>query len=117
MSPSVGPAATEPYILSLVVSRQPLRGAPVILKLVIGVYISAAALLPLAHHDIACHLKSASTHCTSCVIGSAGDLAADITSAGKSTLNQAGGPAMDPDTRIDARSRPAASGRGPPSAV
>jgi hypothetical protein len=81
------------------------------------VYIVTAALLPLAHHDIACHLKSASTHCTSCVVGSIGDLASDITSAGKAMLNTSGGPAAAPDERIDALSLPAASGRAPPSSI
>jgi hypothetical protein len=97
-------------------SRQRVRGAPLdfILKVILAVYIAAAALLPLAHHDIACHFKS-STHCTSCVIGSAGDLASNSTSAGHPTLNRDGRPATLPDERIDSLSTPAASGRAPPS--
>ena len=31
--------------------------------------------MPLAHHDIVCHLKS-TTHCTTCVVGSSGETAA-----------------------------------------
>ena len=33
------------------------------LKVVLALYLLAAALLPFGHHDLACHLKS-TTHCT-----------------------------------------------------
>jgi hypothetical protein len=96
-------------------SRQPVRGAPQgIIRVVLGLYLAAAALLPLAHHDIACHFKS-STHCTSCVIGSAGDLAADASAFGHGTLNGAGRTAPEPIERIDSLSLPATSGRAPPA--
>jgi len=86
-----------------------------ILRVVLGLYVAAVALLPVAHHDIACHFKS-STHCTSCIIGSAGDLASDTTPVGHAVLNRAGQPAAAPDQRIDSLSVPAASGRAPPAA-
>jgi hypothetical protein len=38
----------------------------------LAAYVVAAALMPLAHHDVVCHLKS-STHCTTCVVGSSGE--------------------------------------------
>jgi hypothetical protein len=41
----------------------------------LAAYVLAAALLPLAHHDVLCHLKS-STHCTTCVVASSGETAA-----------------------------------------
>jgi hypothetical protein len=85
-----------------------------VLRVVLGLYVAAAALLPLAHHDIACHFKS-STHCTSCIIGSAGDLASDATTVGRTALNRAGQPTAAPDQRIDSLSVPAASGRAPPT--
>jgi hypothetical protein len=85
-----------------------------LLRLVLGLYVTAAALLPLAHHDIACHFKS-STHCTSCIIGSAGDLASDASSVGRAALDGAGRPALDPEERIDSLAMPAASGRAPPA--
>ena len=44
-------------------------------RVLLAVYVLAAALLPLAHHDVVCHLKS-STHCTTCVVGSSGETAA-----------------------------------------
>jgi hypothetical protein len=81
---------------------------------ILALYVAAAALLPLAHHDIACHFKS-STHCTSCVIGSAGDLAADTTGIGHGALNGAGQTAAEPIERIDSLSLPATSGRAPPA--
>jgi hypothetical protein len=71
-------------------------------------------LLPLAHHDIACHFKS-STHCTSCIIGSAGDLASDATPLGRGALNGAGCLALDPIERVDSLSLPATPGRAPPA--
>ena len=44
-------------------------------RVLLAVYVLAAALMPLAHHDVVCHLKS-STHCTTCVVGSSGETAA-----------------------------------------
>ena len=85
-----------------------------ILRVVLGLYVAAAALLPLSHHDLACHLKS-STHCTSCIIGSTGDLASDATAVGHTALKRAGHPIAAPDQRIDSLSVPAASGRAPPA--
>ena len=46
------------------------------LKVVLALYILAAALLPFGHHDLACHIKS-TTHCTTCVVGSSAEAAAD----------------------------------------
>jgi hypothetical protein len=47
----------------------------VLAKALLAAYVLAAALLPLAHHDVLCHLKS-STHCTTCVVASSGETAA-----------------------------------------
>ena len=41
-------------------------------RLVVAVYTMATLLSPLSHHDLACHLKSA-THCTTCVVGSSAE--------------------------------------------
>ncbi len=46
------------------------------LKAVLAFYVIAAALMPLAHHDLVCHLKS-TTHCTTCTTGSSAEAAAD----------------------------------------
>ncbi|PYR58192.1 MAG: hypothetical protein DMF85_11440 [Acidobacteria bacterium] len=45
------------------------------LKLVAVAYIFALAMLPLGHHDVACHAKS-STHCSSCNLTSSGESSA-----------------------------------------
>jgi hypothetical protein len=97
-------------------SRQRVRRAPrtQLLRILLGLYIAAAALLPFAHHDIACHFKS-TTHCTSCIVGAAGDLATDGSGLGRTALDGAGSPASDPENRIDSLSLPSASGRAPPS--
>jgi hypothetical protein len=41
-------------------------------RLVVAIYTVATLLSPLSHHDLACHLKSA-THCTTCVVGSSAE--------------------------------------------
>ena len=66
----------------------------------------AAALLPLAHHDIACHLKS-TTHCTTCIIGSSAEAAADPAPLDRLRLRDAG--RADPSavpTAIECDARP-----------
>ena len=99
----------------MALTRQRVRRPPrtLLLRVLLGLYIAAAALLPFAHHDIACHFKS-TTHCISCVVGSAGDLASDGSSLGRTSLDGAGLPALAPEERIDSLSLPSASGRAPP---
>jgi hypothetical protein len=46
------------------------------LKVVLALYVLAAALMPFGHHDLACHLKS-TTHCTTCIVGSSAEAAVD----------------------------------------
>ena len=66
-----GPETLNLAILGYVTSS---ARCGVFAKLLLAAYVLAAALLPLAHHDIVCHLKS-STHCTTCVVGSSGETA------------------------------------------
>jgi len=84
--------------------------------LVLALYVAAAALLPLAHHDIACHLKS-STHCTTCVVASAGDLAADTSFLQHRPLDDAGKTATEACLRVDSQALDALGGRAPPYTV
>jgi hypothetical protein len=86
------------------------------MKAVIAAYVLAAALLPLGHHDLACHLKS-SNHCTTCVIGSSGELTADATTLMRQPLVDAGGAAVVPVTGADAVVLHTSSGRSPPAAL
>lgn len=41
-------------------------------RLLLALYVSAAAFSPLLHHDVICHFQSP-THCTTCLIGSAAE--------------------------------------------
>ncbi len=85
-------------------------------KAVVAAYVLAAALLPLGHHDLACHLKS-STHCTTCVIGSSGELTADATTLIRQPLFDAGRAAEFAAADADAPVLHAASGRSPPDSL
>jgi hypothetical protein len=86
------------------------------LKIVLAVYVLAAALLPLAHHDVVCHAKS-STHCPTCVVGSSGETAPDPSDLARLGLTSAGdailcsfAPVLDPADS-------ACPGRAPPSSL
>jgi hypothetical protein len=86
------------------------------LKVVLALYVLAAALLPFGHHDLVCHLKS-TTHCTTCTVGSSAEAAADPAVLARFSLLDAGAPVYDSaDSPHSATSRPA-SGRAPPSLV
>ena len=86
------------------------------LKVVLALYVLAAALLPLGHHDLVCHLKS-TTHCTTCTVGSSAEAATDPAVLARFSLLDAGTPVYDPaDSLRSATIRPA-SGRAPPSLV
>src|SRR6478672_10856172 len=84
------------------------------LNSIVAVYVLATALLPLTHHDIACHLKS-STHCTTCLIGSAADLASGETALGSSILDDAGQAGIEASAQPGSLSLPTRSGRAPPA--
>jgi hypothetical protein len=43
-----------------------------LVKALLTIYIVGAALLPLSHHDVVCHLKSP-THCTTCLTSLSGE--------------------------------------------
>jgi hypothetical protein len=89
-------------------------GCGVFAKALLAAYVLAAALLPLAHHDVLCHLKS-SSHCTTCVVGSSGETAAwsvgldgiGLRDAGRALLRSA---ACHHSTPVCA-----SSGRSPPA--
>jgi hypothetical protein len=85
------------------------------LKLVLAFYLMASALLPLAHHDVVCHLKS-STHCTTCHVGSSVDSVAQVAVFGSFTLKDAGDVAPSATDDAESATRTARSGRAPPAA-
>lgn len=96
-------------------ARRPGATAPALpAKLVLVFYVLAAALLPLAHHDVVCHLKS-STHCTTCIVGSSAESAAEPAAFARVTLNDVGAAACTGARHVESASAPARSGRAPPA--
>jgi len=83
------------------------------LKLVLAFYVLAAAVLPLAHHDVVCHLKS-STHCTTCAVGSTAESADKPVVFGAFTLKDAGYATSPGAAHVESAPRTARSGRAPP---
>jgi hypothetical protein len=83
------------------------------LKVVLALYVLAAALLPLAHHDLACHLKS-TTHCTTCIVGASAEVAAAPNVLGRLWLADAGAAMTAPFTEPGSATLRPASGRAPP---
>jgi hypothetical protein len=83
------------------------------LKLVLAFYVLAAALLPIAHHDVVCHLKS-STHCTTCIVGSSGESVAQPAVFGAFTLKDAGDAVAAGVRHVETAPHTARSGRAPP---
>ena len=48
------------------------RGGGLLARTLLTIYIASAALLPLSHHDVVCHVKSP-THCTTCLTSVSGE--------------------------------------------
>lgn len=86
------------------------------LKVVLAAYALAVALLPLAHHDLRCHLKS-TTHCTSCNVGASAESAADPATLAPFWLDAAGIAPLDAASRFESAQRSQSSGRAPPTAA
>lgn len=86
------------------------------LKLILAAYAVAVALLPLAHHDFACHLKS-STHCTTCIVGSSAEDASDGAALARVVLDDAGAALPAESVAFDAVLLRLASDRAPPHTV
>jgi hypothetical protein len=83
-------------------------------KFLLATYVLAAALLPLAHHDIVCHLKS-TTHCTSCVVASSGETAPGTMAVDGLLLPDAGGASLPPSESSWPEQVRTTSGRSPPA--
>ena len=84
------------------------------LKVVLALYVLAAALMPFGHHDLACHLKS-TTHCTTCTVGSSAEAAVDPAVLARFWLLDLGEPATDPVLAPDVPDASTATGRAPPA--
>jgi hypothetical protein len=86
------------------------------LKVVLALYVLAAALMPLGHHDLVCHLKS-TTHCTTCAVGSSAEAAVDPAVLARFWLLDLGAPAVDPVQPPAVPDASTPKGRAPPSLV
>jgi hypothetical protein len=82
-------------------------------KALLAAYVLAAALLPLAHHDIICHVKS-STHCTTCLVSSSGEAAPLAAALDSGSLRDAGRTAAGGDASVHPVVVRVSSGRSPP---
>jgi hypothetical protein len=84
------------------------------LKSLLTAYVLAAALLPLSHHGVICHLKSP-THCTTCLTASSAETTSHAATLDATPLTDAG--RASSGTTIFVSSAPAnsSSGRSPPS--
>jgi hypothetical protein len=85
-------------------------------KVILALYILAAALMPFGHHDLVCHLKS-TTHCTTCTVGSSAEAAADPAVLARFWLLDAGATLCDTVDAVHSAAIRPASGRAPPSFV
>jgi hypothetical protein len=86
------------------------------LKVVLALYVLAAALMPLGHHDLACHLKSP-THCTTCTVGSSAEAAVDPAVLARFWLLDLGAAAAESFQAPDVPYASIPTGRAPPSLV
>jgi len=84
-------------------------------RLVFAVYALATSLSPLSHHDLACHLKSA-THCTTCVVGASAESDSPGAAQPGADLTFAGGVSVGSVRASDHRSLVAIPSRAPPPA-
>jgi len=97
------------------ISGSALRGSLGLrLKVVLALYVLAAALLPFGHHDLVCHIKS-TTHCTTCTVGSSAEAAADPAVLARFWLHDAGETVCEPVDPPQTSLALPKSGRAPPS--
>jgi hypothetical protein len=73
-------------------------------------------MLPFAHHDLVCHLKS-STHCSTCHIGTSDDEGRPDPAVAAVSLADAGRADESPLVRTASCVPSPSSGRSPPAAL
>ena len=84
------------------------------LKVVLALYVLAAAWAPFGHHDLVCHIKS-TTHCTTCTVGSSAEAAADPAVLARFWLLDLGAAICEPIDELHSTLILPLSGRAPPS--
>lgn len=83
-------------------------------RLLLAVYVSAAAFSPLLHHDVICHFQSP-THCTTCLIGSAAEGPSESQASAGNPLVVVGSLLAGRDVHRDAALPGDSYGRSPPA--
>jgi hypothetical protein len=86
----------------------------VLLRFVVAAYIAALAVMPFAHHDLVCHLKS-STHCSMCHVGTSADPGGSQPALAAADFADAGQPADPSDHVAVSCVLTSSAGRAPPS--
>jgi hypothetical protein len=85
-----------------------------VLQAVVAAYLLAAAAMPFAHHDLACHIKS-NTHCGTCHVGTSADPSDAAPSVVANDVEYAG-KALDLDSApLSEPALPPSAGRAPPA--
>jgi hypothetical protein len=83
------------------------------MKLIAAAYVLALAMLPFAHHDLVCHLKS-TTHCWTCHVGTSADESRPDPASAPMSLSDAGRADEAPVSPIASPAPSPSSGRSPP---
>ena len=91
-----------------------IRGGGFLAKVLLAIYIVSAALVPLSHHDVSCHLKTPS-HCTTCLTTLSGEVEPHAASLDVWTLADAGRADVSERGAVDSAYVCSASGRAPPA--
>jgi hypothetical protein len=81
----------------------------------LAVYVLCAALLPLTHHDVACHFKSPK-HCTTCLAAVSGETVPAATDLDDAPMRDAGRATIIDVVDRHQATVSTASGRAPPTA-
>jgi hypothetical protein len=85
----------------------------VLARTLLAAYVLAAALLPLTHHDVACHFKSP-THCTTCTVATSGEAAPWAVAADSLSMPDAGWAILQAAAWCHSAPLRSSSGRSPP---
>lgn len=86
------------------------------LKVLLAAYALAVAVLPISHHDLACHLKS-TTHCATCIVGSSAEASPDAAGPDRFRLSDAGAAACADSSPGESAICGLLPGRAPPASA
>jgi hypothetical protein len=92
------------------------RGGGFFAKALLTIYIVGAALLPLSHHDVICHVKSP-THCTTCLTSVSGEATPHTASFDVWALADAGCATMSERGALRSAHLSSPTGRAPPTSA